>query len=85
MENRLNTAVFCFLGLFFSLQALPSGPEDVQKYWKCFNYADCLSDRTEGQKITTCINILKPENLKRAVNYWYITHLDRETGGGQPS
>ncbi|GBM60745.1 hypothetical protein AVEN_147995-1 [Araneus ventricosus] len=62
MESKLIAAVLCCLGLFVIVQALPSGPEDVEKYWKCTNYADCLSDGTVRQKLIKCIDNLKPED-----------------------
>ncbi|GBN39022.1 hypothetical protein AVEN_58540-1 [Araneus ventricosus] len=62
MESKLIAAFSCFLGLFAIVQALPSGSEDVEKYWKCSNYADCLSGGTSRQKLIKCIDNLKPEN-----------------------
>ncbi|GBN45939.1 hypothetical protein AVEN_260851-1 [Araneus ventricosus] len=64
MESKLIAAFLCFLGLFAIVQALPWGPEDVKKYWKCFNYANCLSDGTARQKLMKCIDNLKPEEVK---------------------
>ncbi|GBM99532.1 hypothetical protein AVEN_250603-1 [Araneus ventricosus] len=64
MESKLSIAVLCFLGLFVSVQGLSLEPENLVKYEKCWNYANCLSDEKVPQKLKECCNILRPEEFK---------------------
>ncbi|GBL76459.1 hypothetical protein AVEN_53220-1 [Araneus ventricosus] len=74
MERKLSTAVLSFLGLFVTVQGLLLDPENLLKYQECYTYALCHSDGVGVEKIDSCINMLKPEEmdeeLQKIANYY---------------
>ncbi|GBM73761.1 hypothetical protein AVEN_556-1 [Araneus ventricosus] len=64
MESQLRIAVLFFTGLFVSVQGLSLAPENLEKYEKCWNYANCLSNGKDHRKMNECIQILRPDELK---------------------
>ncbi|GBN91562.1 hypothetical protein AVEN_141243-1 [Araneus ventricosus] len=69
MESKLSIAALCFLGLLVTVQEWSLGPENLAKYEKCWNYANCLSSGEAPQTINECIKILRPEENINFVLY----------------
>ncbi|XP_055940245.1 uncharacterized protein LOC129969622 [Argiope bruennichi] len=68
MENKSSIAILCFLGLFVIAQGLTFKYEDLEQYYKCWTYSNCVSDEA-AQKIEDCLKILKPDELKSTFQY----------------
>ncbi|XP_055941605.1 uncharacterized protein LOC129971658 [Argiope bruennichi] len=69
MWSKVIPIVFGILCLVVVIESKVTEPENPDKYYKCFTYAECVSDGSANQKILQCFKDVPMKNLYPIFTY----------------
>ncbi|GBN88217.1 hypothetical protein AVEN_248105-1 [Araneus ventricosus] len=72
MQNKVIPSILCFFSLLVVIQGQITPPDNLQQYYKCWTFAECVSDGPAHDKFENCVSTVSYKSLFWLPNLVYF-------------